>query len=143
MANFPQPQSAPRNARSWVMLLAGAVIALLGGIALWTAIDTTLHSAPATAKVISTEGGIGRKHTVYAQVEIVGPGQKVVRTEVEDTLGIGTWTEGSTVNLVCTRLRTGSPHCELDSLLDRWLFPVIFFAIGCLAVWGSLRRSKT
>jgi hypothetical protein len=124
------------------MLLVGAIFALLGALMLWTAIESALHAVPATAKVIATEGGIGRKHSVHAQVEVNVPGQKAFRTEIEDVLGLGKWVEGGTIEVVCAKLPTGSQHCELDSALDRWLFPVIFFAVGCGALWLSLRRRK-
>jgi hypothetical protein len=140
MKNDPQAQPATRQARSWLMLLVGAIFALLGALMLWTAVDATLHAVPATAKVISTEGGIGRKRSVHAQVEVSIPGRKAARTEVEDALGIGSWTEGGTIDVVCTKLATGSPHCELDSLIDRWLFPVVIFAVGAGALWLALRR---
>jgi hypothetical protein len=124
------------------MLLVGAVFALLGALMLWTAIESALHAVPATAKVIATEGGIGRKRSVHAQVEVTVPGQKAFRTEVEDVLGLGKWVEGGTIEVVCAKLPTGPQHCELDSALDRWLFPVIVFAVGCGALWLSLRRRK-
>jgi len=129
-----------RQARSWVMLLVGAIFAVLGAIEPWTAADAALHARPATGKVIATEGGIGRQHSVHAQVEVSMPGHKTFRTEVEDALGLGSWTEGGTVSLVCTMPATRSPHCDLDSALDRWLFPLVFFAIGCGAVWLALRK---
>jgi hypothetical protein len=128
--------------RPWLLLLIGAIFALLSAINLWTAADTMLHAVPATAKVIATDGGIGRKHSVTAQVEVALPGEKAVRTEVEDSLGLGKWTEGGTIDLVCTRRDGRSPHCELDSALDRWLLPVVFFAIGCGAIWLALRKPK-
>jgi hypothetical protein len=142
MSADSKPLQSGRQARSWMMLLVGGVFALLGAIALWTAADTALHAWPATAKVIATEGGIGGKHTVHAQVDVSMPGKKTFRTEVEDTLGLGSWTEGGTVNLVCTTPAMRSPHCDLDSALDRWLFPSIFFALGAGAVWLALRRAK-
>jgi len=143
MTDAPQPQSGTPKARSWLFLLVGAIFALLGAIELWTAVDATLHSVPATAKVIATQGGIGRTKSVHAQVEVAVPGQKAVRAEVEDALGIGSWSEGDTIDVVCTRLTSTSPHCELDSALDRWLFPVLIFAVGCGAFWLALRRGKS
>ena len=128
--------------RPWLFLLVGAIFAALGATSLWTGVDATLHSVPATAKVLATAGGIGRTKSVHAQVEVTAPGRKAFRTEVEDALGIGTWTEGGMVSVVCTRLQTGSPHCELDSALDRWLFPVLIFAAGCDALWLGLRLRK-
>ena len=135
-----QPKSASSNARSWLLLLVGAIFALLAAVNLWAAFDTSLHAVPATAKVISTAGGIGKIKSVHAQVEVALPGEKASRIEVEDTLGLGTWTEGGTIDVVCVRRASRSPHCELDSALDRWLFPLIFFAVGCGAIWLALRR---
>jgi hypothetical protein len=128
--------------RPWLFLLVGAIFAVLAAINLWTAAETMLHAVPTTAKVIATDGGIGRKKSVTAQVEVALPGEKAVRTEVEDPLGLGTWTEGGTIELVCTRRAGRSPHCELDSALDRWLLPVLFFAIGCGAIWLALRKRQ-
>ena len=142
MEDDPQAQPRTRQARSWLFLLVGAIFALLGAIELWTAADATLHAVPATAKVIATQGGIGRTKSVHAQVEVSVPGQRAFRTEVEDALGLGTWVEGGTIDVVCTKLSTGSLHCELDSALDRWLFPVLLFSVGCGALWLSLRRRK-
>jgi hypothetical protein len=141
-ADSPLAKPQARQARSWVMLLVGCVFAVLSAISLWGAIDTTLHGIAMPAKVIATEGGIGGKHSVHAKVEIIAPDRRVLRTEVEDSLGLGKWVEGSTIGVVCSRLATRSPHCDLDSLLDRWLLPVLFFAVGCGAIWLSLRKPK-
>ena len=137
-----QPKPATGTARSWLLLLVGAIFALLAAVNLWTAVNTSLHAVPATARVLSTEGGMGRKKSVHAQVEIALPGEKAFRTEVEDALGLGSWTEGGTMEVVCVKRAGRSPHCELDSALDRWLFPLLFFAVGCGAIWLSLRRGK-
>ncbi|HUH93871.1 MAG TPA: hypothetical protein VL742_12145 [Casimicrobiaceae bacterium] len=137
-----QPKAAASNARSWLLFLIGAIFALLAAVNLWTAVDTTLHAVPATAKVLSTQGGIGRTKPVHAQVEVAFPGERVFRTEVEDSLGLGTWAEGGSIALVCMKRASRSPHCELDSALDRWLFPLLFFAVGCEAIWLALRRRK-
>lgn len=143
MTTEPSPtQPAAGNARSWLLLLIGAVFALLAGVNLWTAADTSLHAVPATARVMSTEGGIGKIKSVHAQVEVALAGEKAFRTEVEDTLGLGTWAEGATIDVVCVQRASRSPHCELDSALDRWLFPLLFFAVGCGAIWLSLRRRR-
>jgi len=131
-----------RPARSWVMLLVGCVFAVLSAIQLWASIDTTLHGVATSAKVISTEGGIGGKHSVHAKIEVMGPDRKLRHTEVDDSLGLGKWVEGGTIGVVCTRLATRSPHCDLDSALDRWLLPVLFFALGCGAIWLALRKPK-
>ena len=141
-ADLPRAKPATRRARSWIMLLGGCVFAVLSAISLWGAIDTTLHGIAMPAKFIATEGGIGGKHSVHAKVEIVAPGRRLLRTEVEDALGLGKWVEGGTIGVVCTRLATRSPHCDLDSVLDRWLLPVLFFAVGCGAIWLSLRKPK-
>lgn len=141
MAADPPPvQPTTRQARSWVVMLVGAIFVLLSAIELWTALDATLHAVPATARVIRTEGGIGRTKSVHAQVEVAIPGRGAFRTEIEDSLGLGSWVEGGTVAVVCTEPRTGSPHCDLGSALDRWLLPVLFFAVGAGALWLSLRR---
>ena len=140
MKDDSQPASKTRPARSWLMLLVGAVFAVLGAIMMWTAASTTFRSVPATARVIETQGGIGRTKSVHAQVEVSVPGQKAFRTEVEDALGLGSWEVGSTVNVVCINVASGSPYCAVDSLLDRWLFPVVIFLIGAGALWLSLRR---
>lgn len=139
----PQAKPQARQARSWIMLLVGCVFAVLSAISLWGAIDTTLHGIATSAKVIATEGGIGGKHSVHAKVEIVAPDRRRLRTEVDDSLGLGKWVEGGTIGVVCTRLATRSPHCDLDSVLDRWLLPVLFFAVGCGAIWLALRKAKT
>jgi hypothetical protein len=142
MADNSQAQARGPQARYWLMLFVGAIFAVLGALMLWSAVESALHAVPATAKVIATEVGIGRKRSVHAQVEVTVPGQKGFRTEIEDALGPGTWVEGGTIEVVCAKLPTGSQHCELDSALDRWLFPVIIFAVGCGAIWLSLRRRK-
>ena len=60
-------------------------------------------------------------------------------TEVADTFGQASWVDGETVSLMCAKLRSGGTHCELDSVLDRWLLPLVFFVIGLGALWLSLR----
>ncbi len=142
MTTDSQTPSAPRQARSWMLILVGAIFAVLGAIELWTATNVTLHAVPATARVIATQGGIGRTKSVHAQVEVAIPGQRAFHTEIEDALGLGSWVEGGTVDVVCTKLPSGSPHCELDSALDRWPFPVFILAVGFGALWLSLRRRK-
>ncbi len=142
MNDDPQAPSGTRGARSWMLLLVGAIFAVLGLIGLWTAADATFRGVPATAKVIETQGGIGRTKSVHAKVEVSIPGQRAFRTEIEDALGLGSWVEGGTVDVVCTKLPSGSPHCELDSALDRWPFPVFILAVGFGALWLSLRRRK-
>jgi hypothetical protein len=142
-ADSPQAKPAMRPARSWVMLLVGCVFAVLSAISLWGAIDTTLHGIAMPAKVIATEGGIGGKHSVHAKVEIIASDRRRLLTEVDDSLGLGKWVEGGTIGVVCTRLATRSPHCDLDSVLDRWLLPVLFFVVGCGAIWLALRKART
>ena len=125
---------------SWLLLLFGAAFAVFGGIGIWSEADVSLRGVRATAKVIEVQGGIGKTKSVAANVEVGIPGQQRFRAEVHDTLGMETWTEGGSVEVVCAKLTTSFPNCELDSMLDRWLFPVLLFALGVAALWGALRR---
>jgi hypothetical protein len=121
---------------SWFVLVVGLTFAVPGAISLWTALDVSLRGVPTTAKVIEHHGeGGGRGASIAAKVEVTSADMKALRTEVHDDLGLAEWVDGGTMNLMCTKLVSGHPYCELDSWLDRWVLPMGFFVIGAAAVW--------
>ena len=143
-SNSPTVNSSGRNASSWALLVLGLALAVLGAIGLWGALVVTLHGVPAAARVIEhhAHAGSSRMASTAAQVEVSVPGGRTFRTEVDDALGIGPWIDGGTVNVVCTKLATDDPRCELDSMLDRWSMPLALVGVGLGAIWWWWLRRK-
>ena len=131
-------QPGARKMPSWLLIVVGAIFAVLGAIGLWGAFDVSLNGVPATGKIVEHHTASARSMTVYAQVDVALPGGRALRTEVEDTFGRASWVDGETVSLVCAKLRSGAPHCEFDSALDGSLLPLVFSVIGLGAMWWSL-----
>jgi hypothetical protein len=113
---------------SWIALIAGVAVAVVGAIGLWTELGVTLHGIQTTAKVIEHHHATasGRMASIVAQVEVAVPNRRAFRAEVEDQFAVAEWVDGGTVNVICTKLA----HCEMDSMLDRWLTPALFLVVG-------------
>lgn len=120
---------------TWTLVVAGAVLALFGAIGLWRACDAALHSVAITARVLEHHATSARSRSIVAEVEIDLADGRPSRVEIYDGLGMGTWEDAGTVQLSCMNLRSNDPQCELDSVLDRWLVPVMLFVIGTTAIW--------
>ena len=135
--------SSARRWPSWLILFIGGAFLLVGGVGLWGALDFSFRSVPATGKVIEHHTTGSRSASVVAQVEVTVAGARPFRTEVEDSLGAGTWVDGGTVTLACTKVGRDYPNCMVDSLLDLWLWPLVFFGIGVIVVFFYVRTRMT
>jgi hypothetical protein len=135
--------SSTRRWPSWLILFIGGAFLLVGGVGLWGALDFSFRSVPATGRVIEHHTTGSRSASVIAQVEVTVAGARPFRTEVEDSLGAGTWVDGGTVTLVCTKVGRDYPNCMVDSLLDLWLWPLVFFGIGAIVVFFYVRTRMT
>lgn len=134
-----------RGPASWmVVLIAGAAVAMIGAVGLWAELVMTFRGIPTTAKVIEHHhaAGSSRMASIVAQVEVAGPSGRAFRTEVDDQFPVAEWVDGGTVNVICAKLATDYPHCQLDSMLDRWLTPVAFLVVGFGLVWWSRRLQE-
>ncbi len=132
-----------RKLTAGLLILLGVALTCLGGVGLLDAADTTLHGVTGIAKVIEYHAAASRSMTVLAQVEITVPSGRPLRTQLEDTFGAGEWSEGGTVNVVCTGVNTGNVRCSLDSLKDRWLLPVVLLVVGLAVIAGGIRMIIT
>jgi len=122
----------------WVILIFAAAIAVIGAIGLWAEMGMAFRGNSTTGRVIEHHHaeGSGRMASIVAQVEVAAPaGGRVLRAEVEDQFAVMEWTDGGTVNLICVGLATAYPHCQPDSMLDRWLTPAGFLVVGLGVVW--------
>lgn len=131
-----------RSPVSWLVLILGAAIAVLGVIGLWTELGVTVRGIPTTARILEHEhrGSAHNDLSTYAQVEVAVPSGRPFRTEVFDQFGVADWVDGGTVDLICVRLATEPPYCGLDSVLDRWLVHATFLVVGLGVVWWGWRR---
>ena len=139
------PSSAAPGSRrvpSLVLLLVGAASAVYGATGMWSALDSARHGVAATATIIEYHGTSARTHSIVAQVEVTVPGGQPVRAEVYDGLGLGTWTDGGTIDLWCSSASATHAECGVASPLDRWLLPVSFFMVGLVFVWWSRRMAR-
>src|SRR5215469_16668345 len=84
----------PRILVFWLVLVLAATVAVAGAVGLWNAVDVTLRGIPTTARVIEHEHRASRSASIYAQVEITGPGGRAFRTEVFDQFGVADWVDG-------------------------------------------------
>jgi hypothetical protein len=129
-----------------LVIVLGVALTWLGAGGLWDAVEETLHGVPGIANVIEYHAAASRSMTVLAQVEVTVPGERPFRTQLQDTFGAGSWSEGGTVRVVCTGVHTGVMHCNLDSAMDRWLLPILLFVVGLGAIaggaWIVARRSN-
>ena len=143
-SDSPTVNSSGRSASSWALLALGVAFAGFGAIGLWGALVVAIDGVPAAARVIEhhKHAGGGRMVSTVAQVEVSVAGGRTFRTEVDDVLGIKALIDGSTENVVCTKLATSEPHCELDSMLDRWLMPLAILGVGLGAIWWWWLRRK-
>ena len=133
-----------RGPVSWLVLIAGVAVAMIGAIGLCGELDVTFRGILTTAKVIEHHhaAGSGRMASIVAQVEVAVPSGRAFRTEVEDQFVAAEWLDGGTVNVICAKLATDHPHCEMDSMLDRWLTPAVFLVVGLGVVWWSRWRRR-
>jgi hypothetical protein len=124
----------------WIVVCVGAVILILAALNLSTQVIYSVRATHQVGSIVATEGGIGRKRSVTANVSVPQDNAAPLTIEVEDTLGTHGWKPGDSIGMLCTRLHADHVSCVADLWLDRYAFSLGMLLIGALAVWAGLRR---
>ena len=132
----------PRLLSQWMAPLVASIFIVLAVIVLWGEIYYSLFGVTASGEVIAFHAARARSMSIDAEVEVVLPEAVPFRWEVNDAFGTQHWEQGGQVPLLCARIHADHMSCVVDSLLDRYLFPLIALAIGAGVVLWTLRRRR-
>ena len=131
-----------RRMPALLLLVVGAILATYGAFGTWNALVAARHGVPASAKIVEYHGTSARSRSIVAQVDVTIPGGRPLRTEVYDAFGLGTWSDGGTIELLCSKAGTAHAECGVASPLDRWLLPVAFTSIGLVLIGWARHISR-
>lgn len=126
----------------WIVVLVGAVFAILSLVNLYAQVIYSFHGTEAPGVIMTTEKASARSHSVVAKVNVVPHDEQPLSTEIEDTLGVHDWKQGDSVPMLCTRLHADHVSCVANLWIDRYAFSLGMLGIGALALWGGLRRKR-
>jgi len=124
----------------WMLPAIGALFLTVAAFSLWGALLYSVIGVRTSGKVIEFHQDQARSVSITGQVEVSMPGFETFRWEVNDPFGRQQWEEGGTVPLLCANVHSDHTTCVIDSLLDRFLFPMIALPIAALALFWWRRR---
>ena len=133
-------------AGSIVLLATGAMFSVAGVIELQREILLSANGVPALGRVAEfatpkwTYGG------ALVDLELLPSEASPRRTRIEHAWFIRDLHAGTTLRLICTEPSSQSTKCEVDTLVGRWLEPIVLLIIGLPALligWLWLPRGDT
>ncbi len=134
--------SGSRRMPGVLLFILGVALAAYGAFGTWGALDAARHGVPASGKIVEYHGTSARSRSIVAQVDVTVPGGRPFRAEVYDAFGLGTWSDGGSIDLLCSKASAAYTECGVASPLDRWLLPVAFLLLGLVMIGWARHISR-
>ena len=125
----------------WLPGVVGALLTLLGIVALQDSIRFSLSAVPATGRIVDFHKARARSASTDGHIDVALPGKPPRRTRLRDTYGRIEWRPSGLVPLRCSRVERDYPDCRIISWAELWLQPIAFFAIGSAILGYAIARA--
>ena len=136
----PTPIQPASSLTAWLVVAIAAIFGVLGLIDVGAEVLFDIKGTRATGQVLEFHAMSSRSRSIEATVMAAPAGVAPFKWQVNDTLGLHSWTVGESAPLLCAHIHADHVSCVLDSYADRYLFSLVMAVFGGgIAVFGATR----